>query len=241
MRNIVFGCPQNDLIAVELWLSYYCKYFDNVLLMPFNLKKKAENKLKQLQNKYKFRYEILSRYGDDSLRDGEPWSFAKIVNEKQAKLIEEYDWVMYTNIDEFMVTTRKYKDLRELMDKSKKEMIPSCGYDIIQVKGEGPLDYSKPILEQRRYWIKNRNYNKTLLARVCMDWAEGAHRLKSSSDDHTRAITSNELYLIHLKHADMQPADERDLGPYLTNPDPNIVQHWLKRKRPIPQWIKKSF
>ena len=166
------------------------------------------------------------------------------IQKKQAEFLaipNEYDWVLYSNCDEFVIAKSwKYKDLKNFMDRNLHHNWIACeGYDVIQVEGEKPIDYSKPYLRQRKYWIKNFNYNKIILSRVYLDWVDGTHKLAKMTDDESRAFKNTGLYLVHLKHADLTPTGERDLGPHLTNPDPNIMDHWLDKKERIPKYIRR--
>ena len=237
-KNIAFTAWQNDRIILKLWVKYYSQYFDELLVLCFNTQKKYLPFLEGLTKKYNFRYEIVEKYKGDNI-DGAPSVFLGLVKDKQEELLKEYKWVLFANCDEIIVADKKYGTLKDLMDKSpQKKLLWICeGYEVIQVRGEKPIDYSKSYFNQRKYWVKNHNYNKIILSKITLNWTVGLHKIEGLSDDESTAFKNTGLYLIHLKHVDLET--KRDFGPSISPLDPNIENHWLKYKKPIPDWIKK--
>jgi hypothetical protein len=239
MRNIAFTAVQNDLVILNLWLSYYGRYFDDMFVICFNTKEECFDELDRMKKTHNFDYEILSEYKGDKI-DGTPAVFIRYVRDKQFQLIKNYDWVLFANCDEYLIPYKnRYKDLKDLMSRSKEKYVPCVAYDVIQTKKEKPIDYSKPYLKQRRYWIKNPHYNKIILSRVALDWVNGLHKLSDMTDDDSKAIKNTGLYMVHLKHADL--SSTRDFGPYKSKLDPNMVANWLDKKRLIPDYIREVF
>jgi hypothetical protein len=62
---------------------------------------------------------------------------------------------------------------------------------------ETPLDFSRPILQQRAHWYFNPVYSKPLLATVPMQWHGGLHTRVDG-----RTAEDSSLYLIHLHRVD---------------------------------------
>jgi hypothetical protein len=141
------------------------------------------------------------------------------------KLLKDYDWVLYSSVDEFVVAEpRKYKNLKEFLKGAKEDYFCCKGYDVHhQQKEEPALSWALPfnpkgeILKLRKYWARSHAYNKPLLSRVPLDWVVGHHKLKDESDDNQHKRGHKDLYLIHLKHVDF------DIGrPRFLKIDPNI-------------------
>ena len=237
MRTVVFSFVQNDMALLELWLSYYRRHFDDLKIYCFNTKEKYIPRLNRLKKKYKMEYEFLEEFKGDKI-DGTPSVFLGFVREKQIELLREYDWVLVCNLDEIIVPKRGM--FEELMRRRLEEWvaIPSEGYEVIQTKREKPIDYNKSYFKQRKYWIKNNNYNKILLSRIPILWSAGLHKIDTMTDEESKNIKNTPLYLVHLKHADLEA--KRDFGPYRASLDPNIVEHWGKYKKPIPKQIRKA-
>ena len=241
MKTIAYTMVQNDMKMLELWARYYSKYFDNLYVVCWNTKPKYKPYLDKLSKKYRMEYDDMGSE-EEIIRYGNILGTRIYLQKKQVEFLanpNEYDWVLYTNVDEILAPNKRYKNLKDLMKRSSRNWIACGGYEVIQVDGEGPIDYSRPYFKQRKYWIKNPNYNKILLSKVPLDWVNGMHKLAQMTDNESTGSKNTGLYLIHLKHADLNPKRKRDFGPYRTNLDPNIMEHWLDRKRKIPEYIRR--
>jgi hypothetical protein len=62
---------------------------------------------------------------------------------------------------------------------------------------EPPLDWSRPILEQRHYWFHNWAYSKPILATEPCDWFPGFHARRDGEYN-----PDDRLYLLHLHRMD---------------------------------------
>lgn len=231
MKAAAFTLVQNDMIILELWCKYYSKNFEYLYAHCFNTKKEYIPKLEEFRNKYHLDYYIHPGEQDS------PPACNEIVKIKQQELLKKYDWVIYTNCDEFVVPSFTVDStLTDFMNRCKKDWAWCIGYDVIQID-EPVLDYSKPILDQRKYWIKNPNINKVLLSKKPLNWGDGQHQT-----DETHGLTPEDmgnmgLYLIHLKHADLNNT-VRDLGPAMTGVWPCVVER-MDTKEEIPIRFKR--
>lgn len=235
-QNAVFTAVQNDMVILELWLRYYTRYFEKVFVWGFNFKSANWSKIRELQVNYNFDFEILEEYKGDKI-DGTPSVFLEAIMDKQVELLKDYRWVLFVNIDEILIPQKG--NLRQLMKKSNDYFIPCETYEVIQTKKEKPINYSRSYFKQRKYWIKNPNYNKIILSRIALKWNAGLHQIEGIIEEESKAFKNTGLYLVHLKHADLER--EYDRGPYPKDIylDPNIMQHWRHRKKLIPEYIKK--
>lgn len=238
MSTLAFTNVQNEFISLEIWLKYHSKQFDDTFVIGWNLKKEKEPFLKELQKKYGFEYDVLNYYEVNRFYDDNPASFVVMLRDYQQRFLKDHEWVSFTNCDELLIPKKKGVELKDIMKKHPGPYIKSEGYEVIQVEGEEPLDYTKPVLKQRKWWIKNRNYNKIILGKEYMEWMPGMHKLSGMDDSDVHDIKHAPLYLLHLKHIDLSSESWKDIGPYKTNPDPNIMEHWRKRKRLIPEHLK---
>ena len=137
--------------------------------------------------------------------DVESLGLLSFMSEKQVELLKDYDWVLHTDLDEFIIADPlKYEDLKDFMSKTQSKQTFCEGYEIFKRIGQPPLDYSKPILEQRKYWWRDKSgsYNKPLLSRIPTRWVHGFHYIDVMSSDEVKAIKNTGLYLVHLKHVE---------------------------------------
>ena len=156
-----------------------------------------------------------------------------IVKEKQKELLKDHDWVLYSDMDEFVIPT-KHKDLKEYMLSSKEEQ-PYCeGFEICQAPGEKQIDYLKPYLKQRKYWIKDitGSYNKPLLSRVESNWVDGMHKLDGMEDNILKEIQNTGLVLVHIRWGNPKIKGENY---------PEHIEKGIERRMVIPQKIRRAF
>ena len=237
MSNLVYTCFQNDIKLLRVWIDYYSKFFDRIHILCFGTKQEY---LDELDIKG-IEYEVIA---DENLKDEEimkslqPEIAINLVKEKQIEFLKDNIWVLYCNIDEFLVTSKRYKDLKDLMANLKKDYINCLAYDVIKVDGEGIIDYTTPILNQRKFWVKNENYNKIILSKIPLSWNSGSHQIANVSDNESKVFKNKGLYLVHLKHIDPDRKDS-DLGPHYSKIETNNYPKDHPSLRYIPKWIKK--
>ena len=205
MRALVYTVLINDMKLFRVWYNYYSKYFDAIHVLCYGTKKEYQKQLKKLKNT------TIEYVADEVNR---PEDIIHFLKEKQITFFEKYDWVLYCNLDEFLITKpSKFKDLRDLMKTYKKDYIHAIAYDIVKTPCELPIDYSRPILAQRKNWVKNTDYNKIILSRVPLNWNAGTHQIDSISGEESKCFKNKGLYLVHLKQIDHERQDD-DLGPH---------------------------
>lgn len=179
---------------LELWLSYYSRYFNSLYVIVCQAKDK--DRFRDLQDKYGFN-EI--HHHNDIYSEGAHGQ----VFDLQKDLLSVNEWVIYSDVDEY-VFTDKYEDLTEFMDKCKEEQTFCVGYEVVKANDEYPIDYTKPYLMQRKYWVKDAtaSYHKPLLSRIPTNWDFGFHHIRGWSKEQIEQAPDSGLKLLHLKHAD---------------------------------------
>ena len=234
MPNAAFTLVQNDMVMLELWLKYYSKYFDDIFVIGNGTKTEYEE-LQTLREKYKFEFERVTFAPNSDLT-------LLICKGKQVKLLENHKWVLYSDCDEFVVAdSKKYKDLKDFMEKFDKDKVYCEAFNVLQMENEQSIDYSRPFLSQRKYWAKDIDYNKPLLAKVPLNWNPGCHKEVEIPDQDSKAMANTGLFMLHLRHADLNPRGNRDLGPIRTHPHPEKIMEGMKIKQEIPEEIRRLF
>ena len=124
----------------------------------------------------------------------------RFLSARQAELFEHYDLVIGTDADEFLVVDpRLGKSLREYLSEADVDVsVSGLGLDVGQhLPDEGPVDASRPLLEQRHYAVVSTRYTKASVVSRAVRWGCGFHRVKG----HNFHIDPN-LYLFHFGYFD---------------------------------------
>lgn len=206
MTKAVFTMMSNEKVMLPIWLSYYSHYFkgEDIFVLTHN---SSEEHMRESREKFKFN-ELPKNYG--SVFDADEQ--LKIVKDFQRELLNKYDYVLYTDVDEIVVPDPDlYKGLDEYIDLCGKEYVYCKGYEVLHSRElEADLDISKPLLQQRKYWAFNIAISKPLLSRIPLDWINGFHQLtEHTSDEVVKTKIDPRLYLLHLNRIDYKIAKDR--------------------------------
>lgn len=228
LKTIAFTMWQNDLVGLDLWLKYYRKQVDDVLILCMMTNPKYYPELE----KRKVKYEVLEGEGWD-----DPQRANEMLKEKQHELLKKYDWVLYCNLDEFLIPDPKYyKNIKQLIES--RYYVPAECFEVIQLDDDKEIDYDQLFLAQRQHWVKNENMNKVLLTSVPIDWNDGQHQIPQIPSEQSKMLHDTGLYLVHIKHADTK-TEGRDLGPMKRSPDAYTMEQIKDNKSvPIPDSFK---
>lgn len=124
---------------------------------------------------------------------------ARVANKLGACLLESYDYVMFTDVDEFIVADpRRYASLTDYITQhSDAEVIAPLGMNLLHVPpGEQPLERDRPLLAQRRHVKLVPRMCKPAIKRVPARWLSGTHGVARPFD------IRSDLFLVHAKFAD---------------------------------------
>jgi hypothetical protein len=135
----------------------------------------------------------------------------------QAFLLGSYECVLFAEVDEIVspAPERVPGGLGELVRAfaaGDTEVLRCTGYEIVHDarQGEAALDWSRPILAQRRRCRRSVSYSKPLLARRPLGWTLGFHELVE--DGPVRLPEpSPDLLLLHLHRVDFESCRARAL------------------------------
>ncbi len=124
---------------------------------------------------------------------------------KQRELLERYDVVVVTDVDEVIAPDPDWGTLGDYLDRFDEEWVNCLGYEVVHLPDrEPPLDLERPLLEQRRFWFANDAYDKVAIATVPVDWKPGFHGREDE-----RWNLDPDLRLIHLHRVDLEICRER--------------------------------
>jgi hypothetical protein len=135
---------------------------------------------------------------DDSNEVFDNYWILNTVERYQHELIERYDVVLVTDVDEIVTPVPGWGTLGDYIDEFAEEYVNCVGYEIVHLKDrEPPLDPARPILAQRSYWYAHDGYDKPSLASVPMKWKPGFHQREDEGFN-----WDPDLRLIHLHRVD---------------------------------------
>ena len=207
----IITCVRNESHFLPIWLSYYSKYFNNEDIYVID-NDSTDGSTDNLSCNVK-------AFHTDYFTDAPV--LAKKVNELHTKLLESYEFVLYTDVDE-MIVPKDGSTLGEFLQKalhSDRRFYTCTGYNVYHVTEEEPdLDLTKPILQQRKYMYKDIGYDKTLITRVQPNWGTGFHdaysfdwiTVEDEDGNVTRIFETGKpnhddgIYLMHLHYFDFK-------------------------------------
>lgn len=143
---------------------------------------------------------------DDSRRCG-------FVSDFCASLLNWYEAVIYTDVDELLVADPlvhgSLASLAATLDED--AVLTAVGFDVVHVPDqEPPLDWDRPITEQRDWLRFSSAMCKPVLIRRRVAWAPGFHNIDAPP-------VFSPLFLLHLRYVDLRSGLAR-LGRTRTQP-----------------------
>jgi hypothetical protein len=126
-----------------------------------------------------------------------PW-MVRTVERLQNELVERYDMVLVTDVDEIVAPHPRRGDLGAYLDDFAEEWVNCIGYELLHQHDREPrIDLAAPILAQRSGWFINGGYDKPALATTPMSWRPGFHGRRDFAMRY-----DPDLRLIHLHRMD---------------------------------------
>jgi hypothetical protein len=124
---------------------------------------------------------------------------AAFVSEYCAALLQWYDWVVYSDIDELLVADPRYHaGLAGLCAAATEPVLTAVGLDVQHLPQEEPgIDPSRLISLQRRWAMMTTSMCKPLLISKPVVWTPGFHTCDAP-------VVFAPLFLFHLRHYDLE-------------------------------------
>jgi len=121
---------------------------------------------------------------------------ADLVGRACADLLDRYDAVAYTDVDELLVADRRrFSSLLELSAAAEVDVLTAFGTNMLHVPGEAAIDLGRPITKQRRWTRPFSSLCKPALIRRAVRWSPGFHLADAPSQ-------FGGLYLFHIAYVD---------------------------------------
>ena len=123
----------------------------------------------------------------------------------QQTLLEQYEVVIFTEVDEILYTLNQSFDsfVEDFRNNNNLQYLSAIGYEIKQnIETEKTLNKEDNIIKNRNFWFRYPNYDKTLITKIPLYYGVGFH------DCQYPKIQSN-LFLLHLHRVDLNLMIER--------------------------------
>lgn len=126
-----------------------------------------------------------------------------MIGDLAAALLRHYAHVAYVDVDELLVADPdRHASLRDYAADIDADAVTAIGVEIVHATGEARLDGHRGIGEQRAYGLFSSSMCKSSMIGCRVAWAAGFHA-------HDGPPRFDDLYLFHLRHADLDEALER--------------------------------
>ena len=195
----IFSIVKNEKYFLPKWIKYYSQFFEKNDIYILDHESTDGSTENIDVNVKKIKHNIAFDHG---------W-LNTIVPEFQRELLKKYEVVIFTEIDEFIYSLDF--DLNILIDcfiKTNDKVLTATGYDIKHnLNVESDLKINDCIIENRNFWYRNKDYDKTLISKIPLYWGIGFH----ICGNHDKNYKYN-LHLMHLHKFDFKLNLERHIN-----------------------------
>lgn len=122
----------------------------------------------------------------------------EVLHQTKGASYGRFDWLMFPDCDEF-IRARDPGRERELLEGAPEQVIAADGYCMIATPWDAPIDLARPLIPQRTWGWKSRNYSKPIIIRPTLDgdFCPGKHGIKGLKVD-----PDDRFLLLHLEMID---------------------------------------
>lgn len=228
MKVAVITMVYNEKYNLPIWIEHYRNQLPNGEL--FVIDHGSDERVSDL-------YESISTIRvprsafDDRKR-------ARLVSNIHNSLLDDFDWVIYTDSDELIVSS-DFETLEDALANEAMdiETIHSVGINLFQhYDVEAALDDTLPIHEQRKYGVLEKSMFKPSISRSAIQWGPGFHSCNKAPS------FGLGYYLIHLKYIDFQRLSYRaQIAEEITWSEEAVLRKWNRFQVITNEQITKKF
>jgi len=194
-KSAIFTIVKDEAYYLDKWLNYYSQFFnkEDIYVLDHQTKDSSTDNLDCNV------IEIINEVAFDHL-----WLVDQVQNFQQT-LLEQYEVVIFTEVDEILYSLNQSFDsfVEDFRLNNNLSYLSAIGYEIKQdIDHEKPLTQSDNILENRNYWFRYPNYDKTLITKIPLLYQPGFHFCNYDQ-------IFNNLFLLHLHRVDLNLMIER--------------------------------
>lgn len=172
----IFTIVQNENIFLRLWANYYGNLSKTVdlFVLDDSTSDNSINDLKLLHQEVTIKPVNSGRRYDLERLRLEVQSFQK-------SLLQDYEVVIYTDVDEFLMTLEGgFFEYLENFRLSEATRIRASGWHCVHAEGEEPvcLKEQESVLKNRKDMLRLPPYDKVLISKIPIIWSDGFHNCK---------------------------------------------------------------
>ena len=194
-RFAVFTIVQNENWLLDVWINHYSRLFESrdIYVLDHLLKGKA------CTDHLVGRCNILPIKHDYSFDHA--W-LKDTVTAFQKYLLASYERVVFSEVDEIITTDPALcPNLQVYLEEMQTADVRCTGYDVMQKRDEEPpIDLTKPLLSQRKWWYTVFRHCKPLITNHPIDYKVGFHEATNL----VHPFADEKLVMIHLKRIDFE-------------------------------------
>lgn len=191
----MFTITQDEIDLLPVWLRWHQKYAPDAdfYILNHDSRGDAAEYLASLPSNITVldvHYEVSFDYG---------W-LAGTVNRFMEFLLQSYEIVAFSEVDELLFPWRRELPTLRAAFGNQDMFVRADGMCLVHHYPEEPdMDWSKPILSQRKHYYRSARYSKVCMAKLPVYWNPGFHTC-DNVPEHLQA--SMDLMCLHLHQAD---------------------------------------
>jgi hypothetical protein len=229
----VYTIVKNESYHLKKWINHYKKYFnvEDIYILDHDSDdgstKNLDVNVIKITNKFVFDHR---------------WMNA-MVTEHQIKFLEDYECVLFSEVDEliYSVNVSLDKRIESFLKDNSHNYLKCKSYNLYQnfIEEEKDLTEDDLILDYRNYWSRDVDYDKILLTKVPITWTLGFHHLSFGEP----VEMAEDLFLLHTHYFDLDLTIKRHydrIKDYLVCDDQSGVQNKILDKEGVKKLIDKN-
>jgi hypothetical protein len=186
-KAAVFTHVYNPGRFLEVWSSYYAKIVgtENVYVLDHESTDGSVQRNSDLYQRIPVPRGELDHF-----------NMSRFCSHFQRFLLSNYEWVIHTDCDEFLVTHSGPESFLNILDQFPKggRFRPSHAIELLEAPGEdSPLDWDAPLCSQRKWCVENKSFLKPCLSSLPITWTPGFHHCFDE------VMVCPDLWMVHAK------------------------------------------
>lgn len=236
-NKVIFTIAKNERYFLKKWVKYYRQHFDDCDIYVFD-NQTNDGSTNDLPVK------TFKLFNENTY---DPYWLWMNISYIWNQLLKDYKYVMYTDVDEFIIT-KNGDPLKTEFDKliqNNTQCIITEGYNLVhwKLKDSPGISIDRPLLTQRDYVMYSKEYSKVIMGNYDIRFNIGAHTAVNEVwySDTQREVPN--LMLIHAKLYDQDSTVERykhRYGESTKNCDPDCEQFLILNNK-VDEFIKHHY